>query len=405
MIVNKYLRILEEIDESIAFILGFYHITELGLMRNLAKKNIPTIVLNPYLNPYTKIISFYSKYCQGIVCPHPRDNEEEYVEFLLNLGENLNSKGVLIPAADLIISPILKNRSKLEKYFIFPFANLEIVEKLLNKKIFYKTLDEFNIHHPKTHFPNDDSELKDISRNINYPCIIKPAYSGNFLSDFHTKILTARNKKELIQYYSKAHAKNHEVVIQDIIPGKVIHMRGFCAYYNKSFDPIGTFTYKRIREWPHGAGNSSLLESVKIPELEETVTYIIKKIKYYGFVEAEFKKDPRDGLNKLFEINPRPWRTISLPTKCGVNIPYLAYMDAIGKSVKKPLVQMKEGVKWVNIIVDVLSSFKSLREKELSLSDWIKSYRGEKEYAVFSWSDPLPFMEYFVNIVFGFVPY
>ena len=43
---------------------------------------------------------------------------------------------------------------------------------------------------------------------------------------------------------------------------------------------------------------------------------------------------------------------------------------------------------------DLRSSFEGLLKGELSFLEYINSLRGEKEYAIFAWDDPIPFFVY-----------
>ena len=399
MVSNIYTDFIKKTNEPIAFVLGRYITSDLGTVRNLGRKNILTIVLNPYVKP----ISSFSKYYKGITCPNPKTNEGEYVNFLLNLGGKLHRKGVLLPNGDAEVLVILKNKNKLEEYYDFSSADFDITEKLLNKRIFYETIDKLDILHPKTYFLDDENDVKKICKKIRYPCIVKPVFSDYFISDFKTKLFIVKTKDELIEKYKTAIAKNHEVMIQEIIPGGARKAHGFNAYYDKNYCCNGSFMYRRIREWPHNFGNGCFIESVNIPELEEIITCLIKKIKYYGIVDAEFKMDIRDNKFKLIEINPRCWMQNSLPARCGINLPYMAYMDAIGKRFEK-LVFNQKHVKWLFMQEDLYSSFKSFSKNDLSLSEWMDSFKGEKEYAIFSNDDPLPFLVLFTKALFGVIP-
>jgi predicted ATP-grasp superfamily ATP-dependent carboligase len=384
--IRNYEKVIQKIDKPIAFVLGKYFTGGLGAVRCLGRAGAPVIWLDSSL----KHIGYHSKYCKAIICPHPKFNRKEYVNFLLNLGKMLKHKGVLFPIRDIEVYIILKFRSELEKYFNIPMANLEISDKLINKDLFYKTLEKLDIPHPKTYFLNDISEIEKVSKKIDYPCILKPFHSANFVLDFYTKLFIANSSKQLFQLYRKALLKNHEVMIQEIIPGNVRNMYGLNAYYDKNFTPNCVFMYRRIREWPHTFGNGCFIESVKIPELEELVTPLIKKIKYYGIIDAEIRKDQRDDQFKLIEINSRCWMQSSLSARCGANIPYIAYLDAIGRKFEKPNV-IRENVKWLFMWEDIRSSVKSILKRELSILEWIRSYRGEKEYSVLAVDDPIPF--------------
>jgi len=161
--------------------------------------------------------------------------------------------------------------------------------------------------------------------------------------------------------------------------------------------------YRRIREWPHDFGNGCFIENAIIPEFEKIITSLIKKIRYFGIVDAEFKKDPRDNMFKLIEINPRCWMQNSLPARYGINFSYIAYMDTIGKKFEKQYLNNKN-IKWLFMQDDFYSSFESVKKGELSFSEWINSFRGKKEYAIFSKDDPLPFFVSSAKTAFTIIP-
>ena len=78
-------ELIKKIEEPIAFVLGRYITSDLGVIRSLKKKNIPAIVLNPN----NKSLPYFSRYYRGINCPHAKNDEGKYVDFLINLGEKL----------------------------------------------------------------------------------------------------------------------------------------------------------------------------------------------------------------------------------------------------------------------------------------------------------------------------
>jgi len=392
--LKNYDQSLKNLSKPPAFVLGKYSVTGLGISRALGRLKIPVFWLNK--NP--KAVGFLSKYCKGIVCPNIVSHEKEYIEMLLKIGKSLNHKGVLFPIGDTEVSAILRNKKELEKYYHIPIADFKITEILLNKKKFYQTLQKHKIPHATTFFPKDSSELESIIKKVRYPCIIKPVHSEEFRFEFNTKFFKAKSNRELIKEYNKAVSKNLEVMVQEIIPGDAPHMFGLNAYYNKDFVPNGIFMYRRIREWPPVHGNGVLIENVDIPELEKIVTPFINKIKFYGIIDAEFKKDPRNGTFNLIEINPRSWMQISFPLKLGVNLPYITYLDSLGKDVDQ-IIPKKERVKWFYMFQDIFPSIQSLVSSNISFRNWIRTYKGKKEYAIFALDDPLPLFLGFFRII------
>ena len=80
----------------------------------------------------------------------------------------------------------------------------------------------------------------------------------------------------------------------------------------------------------------------------------------------------------------------SLPAKFGINIPYIAYLNAIGEKISTPK-KIKENIKWLFMWEDFQSSMRSILKGKLSISEWIKSYKGEKEYSILAFDDIIPF--------------
>jgi D-aspartate ligase len=372
-------------EKTPAFVLGSYLTSGLG---DLGLHHIPVYLFDP--NPHQ--LAFYSKYCHGIRCPHPQHHEQQYIDLLIQIGEQQDTPPVLIPTSDTDIRAILKHKNQLQKHYLFPLADLKITDKLLDKKKFYNLLKANNLPHPKTFFPGPQHQVTDIAETIMYPSILKPVFSSYFRINFNTKVFVVKNKHELLDAYQRATTAHHNMVLQEIIPGDASHNYGFNTYYDKQGSPQGGFMYQRIRTWPPLFGNGCSIQQVHKPELESTITPLIKKIQYFGIVDVEFKKDPRDNTFKLIEINPRAWMQHSLATRCGYNFAYYSYLDALGKEISI-LTHSEQGVKWVYMFDDIPAAYYLIRTHQLTLKEWITSLRGPKSYAIFRLNDPLPFLK------------
>ena len=78
-------------------------------------------------------------------------------------------------------------------------------------------------------------------------------------------------------------------------------------------------------------------ESIKRPDLVRLGIKLLKLMKWYGVAMVEFKEDPRDGIAKLMEVNPRFWGSLQLAVFSGVDFPYLIYRMAKGESFEPVL--------------------------------------------------------------------
>jgi D-aspartate ligase len=88
------------------------------------------------------------------------------------------------------------------------------------------------------------------------------------------------------------------------------------------------------------------------------------------------------------EVNPLIWGWHTIAIRAGVDLPYLAYAEAIGNAITPG--PFKEGVKWVRMITDLPTVAMEIWHGRLTFGEYIRSMWGCKEFAVFSLDDPLP---------------
>jgi predicted ATP-grasp superfamily ATP-dependent carboligase len=183
-------------------------------------------------------------------------------------------------------------------------------------------------------------------------------------------------------------------MIQDLIPGGPENLYSFCPFF-KDGQTFARVIARRTRQHPMDFGHAStFVETVDIPELEEMGTKLLEAVEYRGICEVEFKYDRRDGTYKLLEVNTRAWGWHKIGLGAGVNFSYLMYKDLIGEEV--PVIHDVKPTKWLRMATDLPTVYKEIIKGRLSFREYISSLRGKKEYAIFSWRDPLPFFIEFV---------
>jgi D-aspartate ligase len=374
-------------DTPAAIILGKYATSNLGVVRSLAAHHIPTIVIDA-----RRQSTFFSRYTIGIQSPDPARSSDTYIAFLLELGRRLPNKGVLFPTGDTETLILTKQYDALVPYYHFTSASYQLIDTLIDKQSLATLLENYHIPHPMTVVVNPESDVSSISKDMAYPCILKPRYPTRFRLDFPTKVFQVTSPAEFVALMGKAAVKGHAMIAQEIIPGNADAMFGFNAYYDRAGRVHGPFNYQRIREWPLGFGNGCYLRQVHDPQMERMTTSLLKPLRYHGIVDVEFRRDHRDGVLKLIEINPRLWMQNSFPARLGCNHAYLAYRDALGLALSSPLPCNDSSVRWVFGAEDLQSSLASMRQGTLSMKEWLAAYRTKNVYATFSWDDPLPWV-------------
>ncbi len=367
----------------------------LGVIRNLGRNNIT--VYGVIENQSQKL---YSKFCKKwYVVPGIEKDSLVLKAFFLD-RERENVGGVIFPTSDLFALHLSEVKMYLENSYRIPVSTSEIVRKLVDKKEFYQSLSKskLNIPYPKTYFPETSDDVKKIAQDIDYPIFLKPLVTQIFVTNFRGKGFIANTPDELMNYFLVAKKNDLDMLLQEIIPGLAANnIYGVEGYFDKNSTVKAIFTHLRLRGWPPTFGNTCLRESISSEEVADIVSMTkqyLKTINYYGLMEAEWKRDPRDGSFKLLEINARQSMQNVLPSVCGINLILIAYIDAVKGNVKR-MDTFKVGIKWV----DFLNDFASMVDTHVSFRDWIGSLKDVQAWSYFAVDDVIPWVISSLNTI------
>jgi predicted ATP-grasp superfamily ATP-dependent carboligase len=232
---------------------------------------------------------------------------------------------------------------------------------------------------------------------------MKPSITQLFNRTFgdHGKGFVANSLKELVTYHRLATRYGIKVMLQEIIPGPPSNSYQLEGYYNENHRPIVLFARQRLRIWPPNFGNTTVCTSIPLEKLadeKKMVNKFLRAIGYQGLMSAEFKRDSRDNKLKFLEINARAWWHFWLSTRCGADIIFVSYLDAIGEEAKYTE-EYETGVKSIYLLLDLVTSAKMFLDGDLSLQNWISSMYGKTEFAFLHRDDLKPFiMNFTANI-------
>lgn len=370
--------------------------TGLGVIRNLGRNGVDV-----YCALDKKDQAVYSRYCKKyFIIPQISQNKEKLKNFLTKLQSQLNHKAVLFPTSDLCALNVSDLKNETDSYLI-PIADRKILETLVEKKKFYQSLSRNGIPHPTTYFSEDVRNCNKINKRLLYPVFLKPSMSQTFSKAFRKKGFVANSEEELLKYMKITEKQGIDPMVQETIPGPATNHYFIDGYLDKNSKPLALFARRRLRMWPPNFGNSTACVSIPPGEagsLKETIVNYLRSIGFHGIFSAEFKKDPRDNIAKLLEVNARSWWYNSFPAKCGINIVWIAYLDATGKHIEYTE-NYEENVKLIYILQDAVSTFSMLTKNTLNIKEWAQSLKGKKDYAYFAEDDPLPFIMSFVYAI------
>ena len=366
----------------------------LGLIRSLAEKKIPVFLVD-----HERSISRYSRFVKRRVRNDSLLDDNNFSNFLIELAkENDLDKWVIFPNNDESVKLLAKNRNELSNWYVVSVPQWEVIKKIYYKEKVSSIAEKIGIPTPKLYRGKTLNDY--LKQELEFPIVLKPSYKKNFFLKAKKKAVRVNSKDEFITEFKNMATliDSSEIIVQEMILGgpKNLYSYGIVFCDGKV---LGGMAAKRLRQHPMDFGHATTYAvSVNEPKLRELACKLLTEIGYNGIAEVEFMKDEKDGLFKFIEINGRVWGWHTLAKAAGLNLPYIIYQHLIGEKIDES--EFMENVKWIRFITDIPTVFKEIINRRLALKDYFNSFRGKKEFAVFSLKDPLPFL-----IEYAMIPY
>src|SRR3989449_71294 len=178
------------------------------------------------------------------------------------------------------------------------------------------------------------------------------------------------------------------LMVQEVVPGWGETQFSYAALCRDGC-PVASIVARRTRQFPMDFGRfSTYVETVEEPQVIEPSVRLLAAIRFTGLVEVEFKRDPRNGQYKVFDVNPRVWGWHTLSKRAGVDFPYLLWLLVRGEPV--PEARGRAGERWMRMFPDLPVAIQEILRGRLSLRAYVRSLQGPRESAIFAWDDPLP---------------
>jgi predicted ATP-grasp superfamily ATP-dependent carboligase len=265
---------------------------------------------------------------------------------------------------------------------------MKSVRAAWDKRETYRIAAELGIPVPRCWFPSSMEDLSGI--DLSSPVVVKPAIKEHFFYATGAKAWRADDATQLREAYQRACAvvESSEIIIQELVPGGGARQLSYCALF-KDGRTIARMTAVRLRQHPSDFGRAStFVRTESLDELEGPSTRFLRAIEYYGLVELEYKRDPRDDVPKLLDVNARTWGYHSLGVAAGVDFPYLLFRDQL--SLPVDAAPARDGVSWIRAATDLPNATRDMWRRDLRVADYLRTLRGIDTEAVFSRSDPWP---------------
>ena len=338
-------------------------------------------------------MGFFSRYPnRRTIYPAPEKFPGAFLERILELVKR-NHYDFILPTDDISAEILTAHKDQLERHTRLPLVSHEIFMKARDKSKTLKIALQNNVPCPMTFFPDQES-IEDISENVSYPVLVKPNISSGSRG-----ISLVTKKADLAKTYGAVNAFYGECHVQEYIPKGGLQYKAD-LFLDSDQNLRAGIVYSKLRYFPVSGGSSIINRTVLHPRIIENAYQILKAMGWYGFADFDFITDPRDGMPKIMEINPRVPACFRITLAAGIDFSSLIAKLAMGENI--PRVEgYKLDVYLRYLPLDILWFLKS-PDRFTAKPNFFKFFGRNLYDQIISWKDPGPIvgfcLENFVSL-------
>jgi predicted ATP-grasp superfamily ATP-dependent carboligase len=307
------------------------------------------------------------------------------VAFLRELAMSNGLRGwALIPSSDVSAAMVARRHDDLASHYMHTTPPWDVLRWAYDKRLTYELAERVGVPCPVTLGRADALDA------VRFPAVLKPAVKEHVNALTTAKAWRVDDADQLLRRHAEAVQllEPDLLVVQELIPGGGETQLSYAALCRDGV-PVASLSARRTRQYPADFGRAStFVETVECAEVVQPSMWLIDAMRYTGLIEIEYKRDPRDGVLKLLDMNPRVWGWHTLCGRAGVDFPWLLWLMISGQEL--PSSNARPGVGWIRFTTDTPTAVRELLGKRLTLREYARSLRRPRESAIFAWDDPLP---------------
>jgi predicted ATP-grasp superfamily ATP-dependent carboligase len=334
----------------------------------------------------------FSRYClEKFAIPAGVEPAVYWTDLLLGDNAQRLHGHMIFACSDEALEFLATQHSDLKRHYILDIARPELVLDLLDKRKTLEVAKAASIAVPSFWKVTRLADLSAIRTEITYPALVKPVHSHKFSQIFGEKLFVVRQGfAELEKKVSLALDHGLEVAIVEMIPGPDNLLSSYNAYITDDGATLFSFTKRVLRRYPVNNGNGCFHATAAEPEAARSGRQLFSAIGMRGFANVEFKRDPRDGVLKIIEVNSRFTAAHELMARAGIPIGVLIYCHLTQQPVPA-FTECEAGLHLWYPLRDFLSFLQLRHRGEITAREWLGSIAGKPVvFPVFRWDDLWP---------------
>ena len=311
----------------------------LAAIRSLGRAGLRVVALDH--RPWA--LGFTSRYAEPVLAPEPQEDEAGFIAFLLELAKGFDEPVPIFPTHDEHLNAISRHWDELAAGYRFPFPRWEILEPIQSKRHQLEQAAAIGVPIPRTLHPRTAEDARSGAEELGYPVFLKPSSPLEFKLVYKRQAFMCETVSQLDEAYARM--APYQPMLQEFVPGGDDELYTLGSYIAADGDLLGTFSGRKLLQTRHLMGSARIGVSVWIDDVVDPGLALLRALRFHGISQVEFKRDPRDGLYKLIEVNPRLWQWHGLAGACGVDLPWIAYCDLTGRRLPPARMHL-EGKVW-----------------------------------------------------------
>ena len=340
--------------------------------------------------PQRLCTGFFSQHVSGrVIYPPCTTAPDACAEFLIRYLSSGHIE-MLYPVDQFMTALVARHQDEIRRHTRLILPPYEIFQIGNDKILTLKAARRIGVPIPRTWF-TDEQPLELIAQEATYPCLIKPAVSVAAVG-----ITLVKTPEELLEKFPAVSARfGNRCFVQEFVPHEGGRQHKVDVLMGSRGKVLVGFAFDKLRFYPPTGGSSTLNRVVHRPDMVQQAVRLLKEIGWYGFCDFDFITDPRDGVPKLMEINPRFPDTLEATWIAGLDVTEMMYQMAHGQE-PAPQMDYRAG-DYLRFLPGDIMWFITCRERNKHLKSWMRFFGRDIHYLVTSLREPGPAVGYLLE--------
>ena len=262
------------------------------------------------------------------------EDASEIVAGLLEIGERIGRRAVLLVTDDEAAVLIAEHAGTLGRQFLLPAVEATLPRRLASKRGLSELCREYGVSAPAFGLPRSLPELVEIAGSIGFPLILKNDEAWKRLANPAVASTTIVRDLPELERLAAGWPSMPSVIVQEYIPRTAAEDWIVHLHAGGDAGTVLAFTGVKLRSWPAHVGATAVAYTASNPDLAAMAVAFSAAIGFRGVGDMDWRLDPRDGQYKLLDFNPRVGAQFRMfETRDGVDVVRALHLELTGREV------------------------------------------------------------------------